>query len=90
MNKHCVNAIVSGRVQGVGFRYAVGKRAGELGLTGRANNLANGSVEVTICGEDEKIDRLIEWLWQGPPAAQVTQVQVESVSWCDYSSFTTG
>nr|WP_299241016.1 acylphosphatase [uncultured Halomonas sp.] len=90
MSKHCANAIVSGRVQGVGFRHAVKKRAEELSLTGRASNLADGSVEVTICGEDKKVDQLIEWLWQGPPAAQVTQVQTEDIDWCEYSNFTTG
>nr|WP_298415219.1 acylphosphatase [uncultured Halomonas sp.] len=90
MNKHCANAIVSGRVQGVGFRYAVKKRAEELSLTGHASNLANGNVEVTICGEGKKVDQMIEWLWQGPPAAQVTQVQVDDIDWGEYSNFTTG
>ncbi|WP_227369557.1 acylphosphatase [Halomonas sp. M20] len=89
MDKHCVNAIVSGRVQGVGFRHAVKKRAEELELAGRASNLANGSVEVTVCGETKKVDQMIEWLGQGPPAAQVTQVQVDNIDWCEYSSFTT-
>ncbi|WP_048306514.1 acylphosphatase [Halomonas sp. PR-M31] len=89
MNQYCVKAVVSGRVQGVGFRYDVKKRAEELSLTGHASNLTNGDVEVTVCGEKEKVDQLIEWLWQGPPAAQVTQVQIESSDWHDYSGFKT-
>ncbi|MGC3872343.1 acylphosphatase [Halomonas sp. GXIMD04776] len=90
MDHHCIKATVNGRVQGVGYRHAVSKRAREANVAGHVSNLADGSVEVIACGEQEKIDRLIEWLWHGPPAAQVTHVQIEEIAWCEYTNFTTG
>lgn len=69
--------IVRGRVQGVFFRASTRNRARELGLTGHARNLADGSVEVLACGADDAVARLEAWLWQGPPAARVTAVESE-------------
>ena len=46
-----------------------------LGITGYAKNLADGTVQVLACGEPEAMDRLAEWLQQGPPMAQVTKVE---------------
>jgi acylphosphatase len=66
---------VSGRVQGVGFRYAAHRRARELGLTGYVHNLPDGRVEALAQGEPADIDAFAEWLQRGPPLAQVDDVQ---------------
>jgi acylphosphatase len=66
---------VSGRVQGVFYRASTRQRAQELGCRGYARNLPDGSVEVLAVGERAAVDELIAWLWQGPPAAHVTDVK---------------
>ena len=70
----CRQCQVSGRVQGVYFRGATQRRARELAVTGYARNLPDGRVEVLVCGPPEAVDSLCEWLWQGPPSANVTAV----------------
>jgi acylphosphatase len=66
--------VVSGMVQGVGFRYFTSHQGLKLGLTGFAKNLYNGDVEVVAFGTSDKLDALYEWLHQGSPAAQVSRV----------------
>jgi acylphosphatase len=70
-------AIVRGDVQGVGFRYSVMRRARQLGLTGYAQNLSDGSVRVEAEGPREDLEELERYLRIGPPTANVTTVQVE-------------
>lgn len=67
---------VSGRVQGVFYRASARQRAIELGCAGYARNLPDGRVEVLALAEPSAVQSLIEWLRQGPPAAQVTDVHV--------------
>lgn len=74
----CLRFIVTGRVQGVFFRASTRERATALGLTGRAINREDGSVEVVACGEAPALEALHRWLRRGPPAAHVTAVTVES------------
>ena len=71
--------MVSGRVQGVFYRAATRQRAQELGLTGYARNLADGQVEVLVCGESGAVDDLCAWLWEGPPNARVSSVVCNTV-----------
>ena len=71
--------LVSGRVQGVFFRASARHKAAELGCSGYARNLADGRVEVLVVGEAAAAARMIEWLWQGPPAAHVREVRVSEV-----------
>lgn len=66
--------VVTGRVQGVGFRAATRERALALGLTGQAVNCADGTVEVSVSGDPAALAALEGWLHQGPPAAQVVSV----------------
>jgi acylphosphatase len=66
---------IEGRVQGVWFRESTRRAAVPLDITGYAKNLADGSVEVLACGEPAALDRLTEWLRQGPPMAQVSKVE---------------
>jgi acylphosphatase len=72
--------LVDGRVQGVFYRASTRRRADELGVSGHARNLPDGRVEVLACGRLEAVLALCDWLWQGPPAAQVTAVEVEVVA----------
>ena len=76
----CYRCIVTGRVQGVFFRGTTQREASKLGVTGYAKNLANGSVEVLACGEEDVVAELREWLWLGPAAAKVTHVKCEAVT----------
>lgn len=71
--------MVSGRVQGVFFRASTRQRALELGCYGHARNLEDGRVEVLVAGEAAAMKTLVDWLWHGPPAAHVTDVQVQEV-----------
>lgn len=66
--------LVSGKVQGVFFRASTRNEALRLGLNGYALNLADGRVEVVAEGRPEALQELEQWLWQGPPAAQVDDV----------------
>lgn len=69
-----VRFLVSGKVQGVFFRASTRNEALRLGLNGYARNLADGRVEVVAEGRLEALRELEQWLWQGPPAAQVDDV----------------
>jgi len=69
---------IEGKVQGVWFRDSTRERARHLGLTGHALNLPDGSVEVLACGAVSALDRLEEWLHDGPPMAKVTRVVAEA------------
>jgi DNA ligase D-like protein (predicted 3'-phosphoesterase) len=72
-----VRATVRGNVQGVGFRYATMERANELGVLGWVRNEDDGTVLVHAEGPDEKVDALVEWLGDGPPGAEVDELDVE-------------
>lgn len=72
-----VRAIVTGHVQGVGFRAFTVEEAREHGLTGWVRNLADGSVELEAQGDAARVDALLAWCGHGPPAAIVSGVTVE-------------
>lgn len=74
MNHRSLHAVVRGRVQGVGFRYFVARRAHDLGLTGYARNLADGTVEVYAEGAATALETLARDLERGPGGAGVTRV----------------
>lgn len=76
-----VKIVVSGRVQGVGYRYFIARFAEGLGITGYARNLFNGDVEITAEGRREFLDALIEKAGQGPRGARVNTCKVE---WLDF------
>ena len=69
-----VRAFVSGRVQGVGFRYATMERARDLGLTGWVRNLPDGRVEAFVQGEPARVAALLAFLAEGPRWAAVERV----------------
>jgi len=86
--------LVAGRVQGVFYRASTRARAQSLGVTGYARNLPDGRVEVLACGSASAVQALCVWLWEGPPAAHVTAVDVETIAPADLrerpESFVTG
>ncbi len=77
-----LTAVVSGRVQGVGFRRYVRGWARKLALTGWVRNEPDGTVRVVAEGEPDALDRLARLLWGGPPTAEVETVEAE---WGDAS-----
>ena len=86
-----VELTVTGRVQGVWFRYETQKAALEIGLKGIVENMPDGSVHVLAEGKEEQLDRLIEYCRQGPPLARVENVRVTwSAATGEFRSFTIG
>lgn len=75
-NEVRLEAIVKGRVQGVGFRYHVSMQARQLELTGYVRNQWDGSVEVVAEGPRARVDRLLSYLQAGPRPAWVRDVVV--------------
>ena len=86
----CVRCMIGGRVQGVFFRANTRHQAQALGLTGYARNLPDGRVEVLACGEPEALDKLGEWLHDGPPHARVDKVSARNVEQESPGDFRTG
>ena len=79
--------LVGGRVQGVGFRYFVAREAQALGVAGWVRNMPDGRVEVVAEGDEAILDTLEGRLWQGPPCARVSLVEVgpaEALRWRDF------
>ncbi|MCJ1713604.1 acylphosphatase [Microbacterium sp. M1A1_1b] len=74
-----VHAVVTGTVQGVGFRYWTARKADGLELVGYARNLFDGTVEVEAEGPSAAVDALVELLHAGPPSATVTTVTTRAV-----------
>jgi DNA ligase D-like protein (predicted 3'-phosphoesterase) len=74
-----VRAEVRGRVQGIGFRDATVRRAGELGALGWVRNADDGSVLVHAEGEGDAVEELLAFLRTGPPGAAVEEVAVDEV-----------
>ena len=71
--------LVTGRVQGVGFRWFVARRAAELGLAGWARNLPGGQVEVVAAGEADAMSQLEASLRAGPRLARVEIVEKSEI-----------
>jgi acylphosphatase len=65
---------ISGRVQGVGFRYATRQAAEQFGLSGWVRNRPDGTVEASATGATATLDAFEQWLQRGPPGARVKQV----------------
>ena len=79
--------LVSGRVQGVGFRWFVEREAATLSITGWVRNRDNGSVEVMATGTREQLNALHGRLREGPRAARVDEVEVSPAPFLEAKSF---
>lgn len=71
-----VRVLVSGRVQGVGFRYSCEDVARDHGVSGWVRNLPDGGVEAEFEGLDADVDAMVTWCRIGPPMAWIDQVKV--------------
>lgn len=72
-----ITVVISGRVQGVGFRANTAEQARALGCTGWVRNNPNGTVECLAQGTREQLEQFIDLLQEGPPSATVQSVDVE-------------
>ena len=75
MRKHIV---ITGRVQGVGFRYWLYKAAVRNNINGWVKNKISGEVEALLIGNAVKIDNLIKLCEKGPPSSKVTKVEIQN------------
>jgi acylphosphatase len=88
MQHNSISLTITGRVQGVGYRYFVLKRANELGLNGFVRNLSDGSVYAEAEGNADEINQLAESCRKGPAFAQVHDVVVSRISPKKHIGFT--
>lgn len=70
------NIRISGRVQGVGFRYNAREAARHFGISGFIRNQPNGDVYIEAEGTHNSVDEFIAWCREGPPRARVVSVDV--------------
>ncbi len=68
--------LISGRVQGIGFRWSCRRMAGGEGVTGWCRNLPDGRVETCFEGGEAAVGRAVDWCRRGPSRAIVTDVEV--------------
>ena len=66
---------IRGRVQGVGFRYAMVREAGALGVSGWVRNRRDGSVEAVVHGSAQAVEAMRRWAGHGPEGASVSTVE---------------
>ena len=78
---------VSGRVQGVGFRFFAERAAREAGVKGWVRNLPDGTVESAVEGAEDAVDRYLALLREGPRMGRVTELRVEETVWSGFESF---
>jgi len=83
LQKSAVKIIVSGIVQGVGFRYFIARLASELGLNGYVKNLWNGDVEIYAEGRIEFIEEIVKKAKEGPSHSRVSDCKLE---WLDFAN----
>lgn len=87
MGHKAMHVLVSGRVQGVAFRFHTRDRARALGLDGWVRNLTDGRVEVLAAGADQALEDLYDWLGSGPILARVDERERSEVQASGLSEF---
>ncbi|MEO1133058.1 MAG: acylphosphatase [Cyanobacteria bacterium J06639_1] len=75
---HRVRVSISGRVQGVGYRFHTQQMARSLGVTGWVRNLPDGRVEAVFEASSDRLERAVQWCHRGSPAAEVSQVETQT------------
>jgi acylphosphatase len=71
--------LITGQVQGVGYRVGMKQEAARLGVNGWVRNRRDGSVEAVVAGTPEALAAMVGWAQHGPAAARVEQIMVERV-----------
>ena len=83
-----MHVYISGRVQGVFFRAETQRTADGFHLTGWVRNMSDGRVEALFEGEDQNVDKMLDWCRVGPPAAHVKNVLMEEEAYSsEFNSF---
>ena len=72
----CKRVLLSGKVQGVSFRFHAYEMASKLKITGWVRNNPDGRVEMLVCGEAKDVDDMIKWARKGPALAKVEKVEI--------------
>jgi acylphosphatase len=80
--------LITGRVQGVGFRDWLVSQATQLGLSGWVRNSGFDAVEAVISGPTEAVDRCIQRCWQGPTSAGVANITITEAPPASETGFT--
>jgi acylphosphatase len=80
-------AVISGRVQGVGFRFFAERAAREGGVRGWVRNLPDGTVETVVEGDDAAVNRYLDRLRLGPSGGLVTRMEPQETPVHGFSSF---
>lgn len=87
MHKKAVFIIVSGRVQGVGFRYFATNKAEEFRISGWVKNTFQGNVEIEAEGETASVDAFTDWIKTGPSRAVISSVSITEIPPAGYKNF---
>lgn len=88
MEKKRVHVWIRGRVQGVFFRAYTRDAARKAGVAGFVRNLPDGSVEAVFEGDDDNVERMIRWCYEGSPLSRVDSVDMrDEVYTGDYHGF---
>jgi acylphosphatase len=83
------HVIAAGKVQGVFYRAETASQAKRLNVTGWARNLSDGRVEAVFEGEENNVQRLIDFCRHGPPNAYVVNLDMRRQEWKgEFDSFT--
>jgi len=67
--------LITGRVQGVGYRFYLQRKARELGVAGWVRNRSDGTVEAVVHGSPGQVDAVVAWARRGPPSAVVADME---------------
>ncbi len=82
-----ISLLITGKVQGVGYRYSVKLKAASMSIRGYVRNQLDGSVFVTVQGENTTVENFVKWCYEGPSAALVRGVEKIPGSIEDFSEF---
>jgi acylphosphatase len=80
MQNRQVYIIISGRVQGVGFRYFARHKAEEFNIVGWVKNTPDGKVEIEASGENQNLNTFIDWMKIGPARAIIRTFSISDIS----------
>jgi len=83
-----INLLISGHVQGVGFRFFTSRTANSLGLKGYAKNLSNGKVEIVAEGSKQGLEKFLKRIAEGPITADIENIEVKwEKETCEFKGF---
>ena len=85
--KNALAITISGRVQGVGFRFSAVHKAGELDIKGFVKNRSDGTVYIEAEGDPGNLNKFVNWCWQGPSSARVENVTKQEIPARDHTRF---